>query len=100
MLAPYRAKRQVDLLLRHRPLAAECDADLVRTVTLQDEQSGEQLIIHAPYVLDATELGDLLPLANVEHVIGAKSQVQTGELHAVAGEAQPLDQQAITWCFA
>ncbi len=52
------------------------------------------------YILDATELGDLLELADVESIIGAESQTQTGEMHAVEGEAQPLDQQAISWCFA
>ncbi len=86
--------------MHHRPTAAQCDGDAVRAVTLQDEQSGDQVVIHAPFVLDATELGDLLLLANVEHVIGAESQAQTGELHAGAGEPQPLNQQAITWCFA
>jgi hypothetical protein len=100
MLAPYRSKLQVDVLLRHRPIAAEADGDRVRSVTLIDEQTHEQTIIHAPYILDATELGDLLPLAGVEHGFGAESQSQTGEPHAVAGEPQPLDQQAITWCFA
>ena len=33
-------------------------------------------------LLDATELGDLLPLAGVEHVIGAEGQSQTAEPHA------------------
>lgn len=100
MLAPYRSKLQIEILLHHRPIAAECDGDRVRAITLRDEQSGEQLIIHASYILDATELGDVLPLAHVEHVIGAESQSQTGELHALPGEPQPLDQQAITWCYA
>ena len=36
----------------------------------------------------------------MEHVIGAESQAQTGELHALPGAPDPLDQQAITWCFA
>ena len=36
----------------------------------------------------------------MEHVIGAESQAQTGELHALPGDADPLDQQAVTWCFA
>ena len=52
------------------------------------------------YILDATELGDLLELAGVEHVIGSESQAQTGEPHALPGAPDPLDQQAITWCFA
>src|SRR5262249_21172090 len=49
---------------------------------------------------DATELGDLLPLAGVEHIVGSESQGETGEPHALPGAAQPLDQQAISWCFA
>jgi hypothetical protein len=36
----------------------------------------------------------------VEHVIGAESQAQTGEPHALPGAPEPLDQQAVTWCFA
>ncbi|MCI0397710.1 MAG: FAD-dependent oxidoreductase [Chloroflexi bacterium] len=99
MLAPYRAGRQVEVLLRHRPVAAELDGDRVRAVTFLNEESGAETIISAPYILDATELGDLLELASVEHVIGAESQAQTGELHALAGAADQLEQQAVSWCF-
>jgi hypothetical protein len=38
-------------------------------------------------------------MAEVEHVFGAEAQSQTDELHALP-EADPLDQQAITWCLA
>ena len=100
MLAPYRSSQQLDILLRHVPVAAETDGDRVLAVTLQDTQSSEQLVVSAPYILDATELGDLLELADVEFIIGAESQAQTDEMHAVASEPQPLDQQAISWCFA
>jgi hypothetical protein len=100
MLAPYRSNRQLDLLLNVRPIAAEHDGDIVRSVTLISEHSGEEFIASAAYIIDATELGDLLKLADVEHVIGAESRNQTGELHAVEGDPEPMDQQAITWCFA
>ena len=100
MLAPYRSSRQLDLLLRHRPIAAESDGDRVRAVTLVDDQTGAEVVISASFILDATELGELLDLAEVEHVIGAESQRDTGEPHAVEGDPQPLDQQAITWCYA
>jgi len=100
LLAPYRASRQLDVLLQHVPIAAETAGDQVLAVTLQDTRHDEQLSISAPYILDATELGDLLELAQVEHIIGAESQAQTGELHALPGSPQPLDQQAISWCFA
>lgn len=100
MLAPYLAGRTIDVWLRQRPIAIEGDGDYVRAVTLVHTLTGEQAVVHAPYVLDATELGDLLPLAQVEHVIGAESQRETGELHALPGGADALDQQSITWCFA
>jgi FAD dependent oxidoreductase len=51
------------------------------------------------YFIDATELGDLLPLAKVEHVVGSESRKETGEPSAPE-EADPMDQQAVTWCFA
>src|SRR5215217_5964867 len=61
MLAPYRSGRRLRVLLRHRPVAAACEGDLLRAVTLLGEESGE---IHAP-----------------------------------PGASNPLDQQAVSWCF-
>ena len=100
MLAPYLSNGQLDLRLHTRPIAAEADGDRVRAVTVIDDVTGEQTVIHAPYTIDATELGDLLALAGVEHVIGAESQDDTGEPHAIPGNPNPLDQQAHSWCFA
>ncbi|HEY0734106.1 MAG TPA: FAD-dependent oxidoreductase [Herpetosiphonaceae bacterium] len=100
LLAPFRASRQLQVLLRHRPIAVETNGDHVRAVHLRDEQTGEPVVVAARYILDATELGELLELAQVEHVIGAESQRQTGEPHALPGDADPLDQQAVSWCFA
>ena len=100
MLAPWRSSQQFDVLLRHRPVAAETDGDRVTAVTLRSDDSGDEVTISAPYIIDATELGDLLDLAEVEYIIGAESKDQTNELHAVEGNPQPLDQQAVTWCFA
>jgi hypothetical protein len=100
MLAPYLADRRVEILLRRVPVGAEMQGDRIVSVSFRNEDTGEISVVQAPYVIDATELGDLLELANVEHVIGSESQAQTGELHALPGDPQPLDQQAISWCFA
>ncbi len=100
LLAPYLASGQLEILLRTRPIAVETDGDRVEAVTVRQGRAGVDLVIRAPYVLDATELGDLLPMAGVEHVIGAESQAETGEPHALPGDADPLDQQAFTACFA
>lgn len=99
MLAPWRASGAIEVLLEHVPTAVHTDGDVVEAVTLRDSRSGEEVVVTAPYVVDATELGDLLELGGVEHVIGAESSQETGELHAL-DRADPLDQQAISWCFA
>src|SRR5690606_1204716 len=75
------------------------DGDQVCAVTLQDTRSDAAVVLHAPYFLDATELGEVLELGDIESVTGAESQAQTGELHAPA-EAQPLNQQSFSMCFA
>ena len=100
MLAPYQADGQVQILLRHRPISVETAGDRVTAVTLQREVDGARVTLSAPYVLDATECGDLLPLAGVEHVVGGESQAETGEPHALPGAPDPMDQQSFTWCFA
>jgi hypothetical protein len=100
LLAPYLANRAIDIALRCRAIGVDVESDRVRAVTVHDQDTGERTTIHAAYVLDATEFGDLLPLAGVEHVVGAESQRDTGEPHARPGDPDPLDQQAITACFA
>lgn len=103
MLAPHRVDGRLTVLLEHEPVAAETDGDHVRAVTLRrrdGDTAGHEVTVDARYVVDATEAGDLLALAGVEHVIGAESRADTGEPRALDGPAQPLDQQAFTWCFA
>jgi hypothetical protein len=99
MLAPYASSGRLNVLLEHQPASAEIDGDRVRSVTVRDLRSGDERTIIAPFFLDATELGDLLPLVKVEHVTGFESQKDTGEIHAPA-EAQPGNHQSFTCCFA
>lgn len=100
LLAPYLASRTIEVLPRWRPISVDVNADRVSAVTVRSDESGSETVIAAPFVLDATEWGELLPLAGVEHVLGAESQAQTGEPHALAGPPDPLDQQSVTACFA
>lgn len=99
MLAPYRAGRRLQVLQPYRPVAADTDGDRVTAVTVQHRESDERITITAPYVLDATETGELLPLTGTEYVTGFESQSTTGEPSAPA-EAQPLNMQAVSYCFA
>ncbi len=97
MLAPYLLSGQIRLLFRSRPVGAQTEGDQVRSVRFAQEE-GEAFEVEARYFLDATELGDLLPLTGAEYVTGAESQAQTGEPHALC-EADPGNVQAFTWCL-
>jgi hypothetical protein len=99
MLAPHIASGRVRLLLEHKAVRAETAKDRMQTVTVRDLREGNETILHAPYFLDATELGDLLPLTKTEFLTGFESQRETGEPHAPP-EAQPDNHQAFTCCFA
>ena len=92
LLAPHASSGRLVVLLRHVPTAADVQGDRIRAVTVKSLESGATRTIAAPYVIDATEQGDLLPLARVEYVTGFESRKQTGELHAPA-EAQPANIQ-------
>jgi FAD dependent oxidoreductase len=98
LLAPHRSSGRVTVLYHHTPVAAATTGDRVDAVTFRDGRTGEHTTVTAPFVVDATELGDLLDLAGVEHVLGAEAQQETGEPYA-APVADPMDQQAVTWCF-
>ncbi len=87
----------ITVLREHRPVAAHGDGDRITAVTLRGP-AGE-LVMEADWFVDATETGELLPLAGVEHVTGAESQAQTGEPHAAA-VADPLNMQPVSACFA
>ncbi|MBO0993200.1 FAD-dependent oxidoreductase [Bacillus sp. SD088] len=100
LLAPYVHSGKLTILTKHKPIHAESTGDFIRSVRVQSLETSNEIILTAPYILDATECGDLLSLAGVEYVTGAESQSETGEEHALPGDADPLDMQAITYCFA
>lgn len=99
MLAPHISGGRLVLLLRHKPVAADTEGDRVRAVRVRSLEDGRERTIHAPYFLDATEQGDLLPLTRAEYVTGFESRRQTGEPHAPE-QAQPANIQSFTVCFA
>ncbi|MEU6081802.1 FAD-dependent oxidoreductase [Streptomyces sp. NPDC047108] len=99
MLAPHRSSGRLRVLLRHRPVAADVDGDVVKAVTFLGGDTGEKVTVTAPWVLDASETGELLPLCGVEYVTGSESVARTGEPHASA-EDRPLNMQPVSVCFA
>lgn len=97
---PYLSSGAITLLLCHRPVVAEVGpADRVTAVTLCDRNSRETKTVVADYVLDATDLGDLLPLAGAEFVVGSESRQETEEPSAL-DTADEHNVQAMSVCFA
>ncbi len=99
MLLPYLSTGKLSILLRHKIRSADTSGDKVRGVELTNLASGNTVDLSAPYFIDATELGELLPLTKTEYVTGTESKQETGELHAPQ-IADPDNQQAFTLCFA
>jgi hypothetical protein len=99
MLSGVLASGRLKVMQPFKPVAANVQGDKVLSVTVENKRTGERVEISAAYVLDATELGDLLPLTKTEYVSGAESRKETGEMHALEGPAEPENVQALTWVF-
>ncbi|HEX4948832.1 MAG TPA: FAD-dependent oxidoreductase [Blastocatellia bacterium] len=99
MLAPFVSNGRIRVLTEHCPVKADIAGDAVRSVTLLDLRTGQERTITARYFLDATELGELLPVTGTEFVTGAESQTDTGEPSAPQ-KAAPHNAQAFSVCFA
>jgi len=99
MLNPYISSEKLTLLTEYKITGAEVDGDRVRSLTATYIRSKDETVLTASYFVDATELGDLLPVTDTEFRTGAESRNETNELHA-SEKADPKNQQAFTLCFA
>lgn len=97
MLAMYVASGQCHILRKARPLTVNRSGARITDIILRTEE-GEVSVTGALYV-DASELGDVLALANLTYVTGAESQADTGEPSAPL-VARPDEIQGFTYCFA
>ena len=97
MLAPFVSAGRLRILDRSRCVALDVNGDWIRGATVEGES--RSVTIEAHWFIDATELGDLLPMSGAEFVTGAESRGETGEPSAPL-EAQPGNVQAFSWCFA
>jgi hypothetical protein len=100
MLAPHVAAGRLKVLTGHRPRAVQAGApDTIAAVAFDNEASGAPLWVSARWILDATELGDVIALSGAESVTGAESQAATGEPSARV-VAAPEGAQAFSVCCA
>jgi len=99
MLAPYMSNGTLTIILEYKVNKADVTGDYVKAVTVHSKKWNHTITLTAPYFVDATECGDLLPLTGTEYVTGAESKAQTKELHALE-KASATNNQAFTVCFA
>jgi len=99
MFAPNISAKRLVLLLNHKVVSAEVTGNTVKSVTVRNLQNNKNKKLAAPYFVDATELGDLLPLTGAEYITGTESKNDTGEIHAPE-KSNPDNLQAFTTCFA
>jgi FAD dependent oxidoreductase len=97
MLQPHIDAGQVTLHLRTKVAAGHVDDNRIIAVTAIDLDRGGDLRFHPAMVLDATELGDLLPLVGAEYRTGAETIAETGEPHAQPSEPKPHCVQSFTY---
>ena len=100
LLAPETDAGRLQVFLRTK--AAETVVEGGRVVSLKavNLDDGSAVRFSFEYVLDATELGDLLSLTGTEYLVGAESIDQTGEPHAQPGKPKAHCVQSCTYTFA
>lgn len=99
MLAPFQNSGRISVYYCYRPDSASSNENLIESVRIKNLFTGETLTLKGKFFIDATECGDVLPLAGVEYVTGAEARSETGEPHAL-DTADPLDMQSFTHVFA
>jgi hypothetical protein len=100
MLQPYVDSGRLTVMRRTKVVAATTDGDRVAEVVAMGLENGRLVRFRPQLVVDATELGDLLPLSGTECVVGAETVTQTGEPQAQPTEAKPHCVQSFTYTFA
>ncbi len=99
MLAPYISSGKLVLLTEYKVTKAAVNGTKVQSITAKSIRTGRLVTLSAPYFVDATEMGDLLPMTGTEFITGTESKKQTNELHAPE-VGNPNNNQAFTACFA
>jgi len=100
MLQPHVDSGRLTVLRRTKVVAATTDGERVAEVVAMGLEDNRFIRFKPELVVDATELGDLLPLCGAQYVVGAETLDQTGEPQAQPKEARPHCVQSFTYTFA
>ena len=91
--------KPVRVFLRTQIVALEREGDRFTTALAWQFDKREPVRIRMRYVLDATEMGDLLPLAKIPYVAGSEAKADSQEPHA-AEKPNTACVQSFTYPFA
>lgn len=102
-LEPAESAGRLSTYLRHKPVSAECKINkdgrkTVEAIETIDLISGEITRFEAKVFIDATELGDMLPLCGLSYASGSDSAGATNEAHAPA-QGDPENVQDFVFPF-
>jgi len=90
----------VQVLRRTKTVAVTTEQNRIAQVVAMGLDDGRLTRFQPDLVIDATELGDLLPLSGAEYTVGAETVAQTGEKQAQPAEPKPHCVQSFTYTFA
>lgn len=99
LLLPEIQAGRLEIYYQARASHAEVRGDRIAAVHLTQPAYERCLRVEAAYFLDATELGELLPLVGAPWVTGAESRDETGEPDARADGPAPELVQTFTFPF-
>ncbi len=100
MLAPHVEAGRLTVHRRTKAVAATVDRDRITEIVALGLDTTAVVGFRPSLVIDATELGDLLPLVGAEHVVGAETIADTGEPHAQPDAPKAHCVQSFTYPFA
>ena len=99
LLNEYIQNKRLTLLKNTIVKSAEMEANEIRSVKVKNKSINNSIVLNGTIFVDSTELGDLLPITECDHVLGTEGKVETGELH-MPEKHSDKNQQAFTMCFA
>ncbi len=99
MLKPYEQKGLLRVFLRTKAASVRMNGNRIESVLAYQFNTGKWFRFRAKYVLDATDLGELLPMSGAGYVTGAEPRSLTGEPDAQKGAGDPNDDQSFTYSF-
>jgi hypothetical protein len=91
--------RNIRVFLRTQIIDVERSGDRIDSALAWQFDKRSAVRFRLRYLLDATEMGDLLPLAKIPYVVGSEPKADTREPHA-SEQPNPACVQSFTYPFA